>query len=266
MDETTKVVQEYYNNAVQDEWERVAGRPEFLLTCRMLNRYIKLGQKVLDIGGGPGRYSLYLAGKGCDVTLFDLSTENVAFAAERAKEQGLCIQAIAGDAREVDKLVSDMYDHILLMGPMYHLLEEDERIKAVEAALKLLKPGGIIYVSFISMMGGIIHYMKYAPDFSADPCGYEYLENFAARKSHSGDAFTKAAFTDQSEVLPFMSQFPLDKLHLFAQEGLMTPCESNIMSQSKEVVDAWLDLCEKIWDREEFLSWGEHLMYVGRKK
>ena len=65
----TDIVKAYYNANVSGEWNRIAGRPEFLLTCRFLNRYIKSGDKVLDIGGGPGRYSLYLAGRGCDVTL-----------------------------------------------------------------------------------------------------------------------------------------------------------------------------------------------------
>jgi len=267
MDETTKIIRDYYDATVEDEWNRIANRPEFLLTCRMLDRYIRPGQKVLDIGGGPGRYSLYLAGKGCDVTLFDLSPENTKFAANRAVDEGLKIQAITGDARDVDKLVQERYDHVLLMGPMYHLLEESERIKAVNTALEVLKPDGIIYVSFIIMVGGIIYYMKTMPEAiaSTDPAEILFRGNFAAKKGYEGSAFTQAFFIEQSEVLPFMAQFPLEKMHLFGQEGILSPCESNIMTQPKEIVDQWLDLCEQLWEREEFLSWAEHLMYVGRK-
>jgi hypothetical protein len=61
MNENIKIVQDFYNANSLGEWNRIAGRPEFLLTCRMLDRYIKPGDRVLDIGGGPGRYSLYLA-------------------------------------------------------------------------------------------------------------------------------------------------------------------------------------------------------------
>jgi len=267
MDETTKIIREFYDTSVDAEWDRIANRPEYLLTCRMLDRYIKPGEKVLDIGGGPGRYSLYLAVKGCDVTLFDLSPENAKFAAMRAREQGLSIQAITGDARDADKLTHEKYDHVLLMGPMYHLLEEIDRIRAVNAALELLVPGGIIYISFINMMGGIIYSMKEAPEvlMSTDPFEIMFKENFIAKKSYGGNAFTQAFFIEQSEILPFMSQFPLDKMHFFGQEGILSPCENNIMSQSQEVVTQWLDLCEKLWEREELLSWAEHLMYVGRK-
>ena len=158
MDETTKIIREYYDSNVEVEWNRIADRPEFLLTCRMLDRYIKPGDTVCDIGGGPGRYSLHLAERGCEVTLIDLSAENVKFAAERAALQGLSIQRMVGDAREVDRISRETYDHVLLMGPMYHLLEEEERVKAVHAALNLLKPGGILFVSFINMFAGMIYY------------------------------------------------------------------------------------------------------------
>ena len=266
MDETTKTVRDFYDAGVQGEWNRISGRPEFLLTCRMLDRYVKPGDSVLDIGGGPGRYTIYLAGKGCDVTLFDLSPENTKFAAERASEQGLVIKTAAGDARETDKLVSGQFDRVLLMGPMYHLLEESDRVKAVNAAIKLLKPGGVIFVSFINMFAGIIFAMKDSPAIVSDPFEQEFYRLFIENRSFSGKAFTQAYFAQQNEILPFMAQFPLEKLHLFGQEGITSPCEGNIMSQPKEIVDLWLDLCEKMWEREDLLSWSEHLMYVGRKK
>jgi len=267
MDETIETVQDFYNNSVMNEWNRIANRPEFLLTCRMLDRYIRPGDTVLDIGGGPGRYSLYLAKKGCDVTLFDLSHENIKFAGERSAEYGVTIKTVTGDAREADKLVDGQFDHILLMGPMYHLLEENDRISAINAALILLKPNGILFVSFINMIAGMIYYMKYAPELLATtiPSEVMYMERFISQKSFAGDAFTKVFFMEKNEMLSFMAQFPVKKLHLFGQESIMSPCEGNIISQPKEIIDSWMNFCEKIWEREDLLSWSEHLMYVGRK-
>ena len=265
MDETTQTIRAYYDATVEGEWNRIAGRPEFLLTCRMLDRYMQPGHRVLDIGGGPGRYSLYLAQRGCDVTLLDLSPNNAAFAAERAAGQGLPLQTAVGDARHADAVVQGPFDHVLLMGPMYHLLEESDRVMAVEAALRLLKPGGNLYVSFIHMFAGIIYAMKFRPDILLDPTEQAFPDAFLQNLSFSGMAFTQAYFAKQDEILPFMAQFPLEKLHFFGQEGITSPCEGNIMSQSQDVVEAWLGLCEAVWEREELLSWSEHLMYVGRK-
>jgi 2-polyprenyl-3-methyl-5-hydroxy-6-metoxy-1,4-benzoquinol methylase len=265
MDENTKIVHDHYEASVENEWGRIANRPEFLLTCRMLDRYIKPGDKVLDIGGGPGRYSLYLAQKGCEVTLLDLSPKNTAFAAEKATEMGLSIQTVAGDAREADTLVGGQYGHVLLMGPMYHLLEENDRVRAVSSATRLLSTGGLIYVSFINLFAGMIFYMKHMPDFAADDFSEAYIKCVIDGTGYGGPAFTKAYFTNQNEVLPFMAQFPLEKLHLFGQEGITSPCESSIMSQGQDVIDQWLDFSESVWEREEFLSYSEHLMYIGRK-
>jgi S-adenosylmethionine-dependent methyltransferase len=261
----TDIVKAYYNANVSGEWNRIAGRPEFLLTCRFLNRYIKSGDKVLDIGGGPGRYSLYLAGRGCDVTLFDISEGSIKFAKERAAENGLSIKTVCGDARYADKFIAKQYDHVLIMGPMYHLLEESDRKKAVDSGLKLLRPGGLLYVSFINMIAGMIYTMKYRPDIIADPAEMAFYDAFLENRSYAGDAFTLAYFSKQDEILPFMAQFPLEKLHFFGQEGIASPCEENIMSQPKHLVDLWLDMCEKTCEREELLSWSEHLMYIGRK-
>ena len=264
-EENIKIVQEHYNSNVEAEWNRIAGRPEFLLTCRMLDRYIKPGDKILDIGGGPGRYSLYLTEKGCDVTLFDLSVENTKFATKQAAEQGFSIQTVAGDAREADRLVDGQFDNILVMGPLYHLLEETDRIAAVNAALNLLKPGGLLFASFIHMGGGLVFLSRECPELLILPDEERFLTPLVAGKSYGGAAFTQAFFINQNEILPFMEQFPLEKLHLFGQESILAPNERNIMNQPLEVIAGWLDLAEKMWEKEEYLSWSEHLMYVGRK-
>jgi len=265
MDENTKTIREHYDANVLGEWNRIAGRPEFLLTCRMLDRYIKSGDKVLDIGGGPGRYSFYFAEKNCDVTLFDLSPENIKFAIEQSAEQNISVKTICGDARIADKMINNQFDHVLLMGPMYHLLEETDRITAVNAALNLLKTGGIIFVSFIHMGGGLIFLSRECPELMILPDEERFLTPLVEGKSYGGAAFTQAFFINQNEILPFMEQFPLEKLHLFGQESILAPNEHNIMNQPPEVVAGWLELAEKMWEKEEYLSWSEHLMYVGRK-
>lgn len=62
-----------------------------------------------------------------------------------------------------------------------------------------------------------------------------------------------------------MEQFHLRKLHLFGQEGILSPCSYTIMQQTEEVQKAWLDLAEKLSEKPEYFSYAEHLMYIGRK-
>lgn len=263
--DSVKTVKEYYDKCSEVEWNRIAGRPEFILTTRFMDRYIKPGDRVLDIGGGPGRYSIYLAKRGCDVTLFDLSDTNIEFAKQKAAEQGVIIKTICGDARMADCLINEQYDHVMLMGPIYHLLVESDRIKAVNSALKLLKTNGVIFISFINMIAGMIYAMKIQPDIICDQSENEFYSTLLKNQSFAGKAFTQAYFSKQDNILPFMEQFSLEKLHFIGQESITSPCENNIMSQPQEIVDRWLDFCEKICEREDLLSWSEHLMYIGRK-
>ena len=269
-------VREYYNSTAKQEWERIDHRPEFLLTCRFLDRMIAPGDRVLDIGGGPGRYSIHLAGRGCRVTLLDLAEENVRLAEEHAKEAGVEIRAVAADAlsagsalRERGILPDGGFDAVLLMGPLYHLLEEEEREDAVREALSLLKPGGLLCASFILTTADLQFRMKYpdnAPILTENPSELDFRAALLRGESWSGDGFTRAHFSDVCDIEPFMARFPLDPVVCFGQEGIMGPCEETIMKRTPEEIEEWLRFSETISMRREYWGFAEHLMFIGRKR
>lgn len=267
-DDNINIIRNHYDSAVEKEWGRLSRhRIEFEITKRFLQKYINPGDRVLDIGGGPGRYSIWLSGMGCDVTLFDLSPENTRFAAAKAAEAGLTIKTVCGDARRVDNSFGDgeAFDHVLLMGPMYHLLEESCRTAAMESALRLLKPGGIIFVSFISLFAGLSYFMKNGPEIILEESEAEYLDCCLHGRDYAGDGFTKVIFINPDNIIPFMSRFPIEKLHLFGQEGIASPAEINIMASGEESIEKWIDISYELCEKPGFLTFPEHLMYVGRK-
>lgn len=144
MKEDIEKVKKYYDDGPQTEWDRLDQHPfEFILTTYMMDKYIRPGDRVLDIGGGPGRYSVYYAQKGCEVTLVDLSEGNIEFAKKMAQEKQVPLQAVAKNCLELEQLDLGEYDHVFLMGPLYHLGEEKERELAVKLALEKLKAGGL---------------------------------------------------------------------------------------------------------------------------
>ena len=117
------IVKDYYDSAPEAEWARLERSPwEFEINCVYLDGYIRPGERVLDLGGGPGRYSIHLAKHGANVTLVDLSDGNVALAREKAAAAGVEIEARQGDALDAATLPEGPFDHVLCMGPLYHLL------------------------------------------------------------------------------------------------------------------------------------------------
>ena len=221
MNSEIQMVKDTYNGDVVMEWERLLRHPvEYAITSRYIDRYIKPGDSVLDIGGGPGRYSVYLSEKGCDVTLFDLSDANIAFAEERAAEQGLSINTICGNACIADALVNGVYDHVLLMGPLYHLPEETDRIKAVTAAMRLLKSSGLLFCAFISSYAAVWDYLSRVPETILDDSQQKYFSLMSKDEDFSGISFTQTHFIRPKGVDVFMEQFGLEKLHLVGCEGM----------------------------------------------
>ena len=265
-DTTVDKVQSYYDASVEEEWMRLErGYFEFEINKRYIDRYVRPGFRVLDVGGGPGRYSLHLASRGASVTLFDLSNENIRFAEKKAAELGLKIETICGDARFLDERAEGMFDAILLMGPLYHLTDEADRVRAVRACIRKLKPGGTLFAAFISMVAGLNFAGRDMPESILWEGEEIFYEKIIADEDFAGMAFTQAYFISPKNVLPFMERFPLEKLHLVASEGVCAPYRDRILAQTPEVRDKWLALSLALCEREDFFAMTEHFLYVGRK-
>lgn len=266
-EEISRIVRDFYNQDPYYEWARLDRHPsEFLVTKHQLLRYIQPGDSVLDLGGGPGRYALWLAELGCQVTLMDLSEVHVDFALAKAESQGLALEAMQGDILDAPKLLNGrQFDHVLVMGPLYHLLQENERGAAMTNALLLTKPGGRVFASFLLLFSGIIFYMTRAPWWINETVESPFLDALLQDESYGGAAFTQAFFIRQGDILPFMQRFGLEDQHIFGQESILAAFEGKWLEQSPNVRQAWLDLAIALCERPEYLSYSEHVMVHGRK-
>ncbi|MEH7237983.1 methyltransferase domain-containing protein [Bacillus sp. JJ1562] len=259
-------VRKFYDETVNDEWDRLERhKVEFEISKRFINRYIKPNDKVLDLGGGPGKYSLYLAERGCDVTLADLSQQNIDFALNKAKEFGLSLKGMQVDSRDLSTVEDGEYDYVLCMGPMYHLQSENDRAKTVRECLKKLKPNGIIFVAFVSSYAFVWDYLINNPEFILDNERKTHLNKIVEDGDFAGQGFSDNFFISPKNVLPFFNQFNLKKLHLLNSESFLYLREPELLEQQPEVINAWLDLAEKVCEREDLLSLAEHIMYIGKK-
>jgi SAM-dependent methyltransferase len=141
------------------ELERLAGgssRIEFARTKELLERHLpQVPARVLDVGGGPGAYALWLAGRGYQVMLVDPVPMHVSEAAARAARSAHPFTAALGDARDLDQ-ADGTFDVVLLFGPLYHLPDRGERRRALSEAARVVRPGGIVAVAAISRFASIL--------------------------------------------------------------------------------------------------------------
>jgi SAM-dependent methyltransferase len=146
-------IRPYSDRSPQQEWDRLDRHPtEFALACKALEAYLPPAPaRVLDCGGGPGRYAIRLAQRGYAVTLFDPSPENLAFARRQARAAGVDLQSYdQGDAAGLSRYAAGSFDAILMMGPLVHLLELQQRQRALGEARRVLRPGGTLFAAFMA--------------------------------------------------------------------------------------------------------------------
>jgi len=140
VDELARV---YYEGGV--EFGRLfdeTGRPrlELVRTLELMERLLPPAPAdVLDVGGGPGVYAAALTDRGYHVRLVDALPMHV----EQAKRDGR-FEADVGDARALDA-ADETYDAVLLMGPLYHLTERSDRVRALAEARRVLRRGGVLF-------------------------------------------------------------------------------------------------------------------------
>lgn len=142
-------LQNYAHNAEQ-EWERLAGGAgalEFTVTKALIQRHFPDAGRVLDIGGGPGRYAEWLTQCGFHVTLADAVPELLDIARERVR--GIDEIAIA-DARDLSRWPDNSFDAVLCLGPLYHLTDTADRRQAISEVVRVLRPGSPAAFSLIT--------------------------------------------------------------------------------------------------------------------
>lgn len=260
-----EIVKQNYDLNAQAEWERLEGfHFEFEITKCYLKKYLK-GSTVLDIGGGPGRYSIHLAEQGYDVTLVDLSDGNIALARQKISERSLNIKTHVCDARDLSALNLGQFDNVLLMGPLYHLSDANDRQKCVSQAMAHLKEGGTLFASFISITGGLNYYLDECPEKLINEPALDLFDRMERDESWSGMAFTQATFTNSVEIEPLFNKSGLTKLSLFGQEGITGTRLSYLEKCSEEVRNLYMSLSLRLCENEKYFAYSNHLMYIGKK-
>lgn len=254
----------FYSN--YDEDRRLTlkhGSIEFLTTMHYIEKYINAGDRVLEIGAGTGRYSHALARQGYTVDSVELIEHNI----EVFKKNTLPLENITvtqGNALELSGFSDNKYDITLLLGPLYHLYATEDKRQALSEAIRVTKPGGIIFAAYVISDGCLFDDGFHRGNFNVA----EYIENGMidpqtfATKSEPKDLFEMVRKEDIDEL---MSVFPTTRLHYVATDGCSPFMRETIDAMDNDTFELYLRYHLSVCERKDLVGFTSHSVDIFRK-
>ncbi|HEV8286439.1 MAG TPA: class I SAM-dependent methyltransferase [Chitinophagaceae bacterium] len=217
-------IKDYYSHEIEaNRLELEAFKLEGIRTKEIIERYLlKTDLEILDIGGGAGYYSFWLQQKGHNVTLVDLSPKNIELVRKHSETSGIKLKKIeTGDAVHLS-FSNEQFDIVLLFGPLYHLIDRTERIKALSEAKKVLKPGGVLLAAVISYYASLFD--GFQRDLVLDDQFFKLLiddlnTGIHLNESDNLEYFTTAYFHRPNEIIAEIAESGLNFEKLIAVES-----------------------------------------------
>lgn len=221
----------FYDEYGAREWDRleesIDGRLEFAATIEALEAHLPPSGHVLDAGGGAGRYSIWLAERGYDVTLVDCSREQLAVARDRIRAHGVDSSVTCSQGSITDLgLETDAFDAVCCLGgPLSHVLDAADRDRAVNDLRRVTTTGGPVFVSAMGLLGTVQLYLLTGQYLEALPDLLEsgdYDADLLERHGYD-PTFTAMHLFRQTELRALLETNGLEVAAMTGLEGLASP-------------------------------------------
>lgn len=232
-----------------------AARVEFLTSVRYIEKYLKAGDRILDLGAGAGEYSIYFAEKGYEVTAVELVQKNIKVF-EKKIQPDMKIDLCQGNALDLSRFKDNSFDIVLVFGPLYHLLENEDQQRCIKEAMRVCKPDGTIFFAFISNDMVILTEFYYRPDF--------FKENTYDYNTFKVEDFPFVFFT-LAQIREMLAYAGINIINEVASDGVSEMMEEKINELDEESYNQYLKYHFYCCEKPEMLGRSNHLLFVGKK-
>ena len=236
------------------------GQLEYRTTMSFIHRFTTPQSRILEVGAGTGRYSIALAKEGMDVTAVELVDRNLEILRNNSKGM-VNLQSFQADATDLSCFEDNAFDVTLIFGPMYHLYETGEVNCAIDEAIRVTKPDGVILFSFLSVFA--IMYANYFYGNWAKGQAENYTDQYQVRH------FKEQLFTgyDIAEFEELFHGKPVEWLTTAGVDGMLEEIERRPdFSMNDEEFESFAEWYLAFSEKRELLGNTNHLLYICRKQ
>lgn len=257
-----EIVQFYELTTERERLSAGSGLLELERSREIISRWLPPAPaRILDVGGGPGVYSGWLAGLGYEAYLLDPVEKHL----NEARALPLA-GVVKGDARALP-WHGGFADAVLLMGPLYHLVERQDRARALSEARRVLRPGGYVFAAAISRFASLFHSL--VDGFVDDNRFWPILRRDLAEGLHINETgelkyFTTAAFHRPAELKAEMQAAGFAEVEVLGVEGpgwLARDFDERWQDERRRA--RLLELTRRVETEADILGCSLHLLGVG---
>jgi S-adenosylmethionine-dependent methyltransferase len=269
MNDDVSDIQQHYNEDPVQEYERLSRHQlEWEMTWRYLDHYLPRQGPILEIGAGPGPYTVELAKRGYQVTAVDFSEALLSLAQREVAARGLAAQVefVLADVRDLSGLQRADYSAALVMGPLYHLVYEEERRLALAQVHEHLRTGGLIVSAFISRLGILGDLIRNLPDWILAETKVDAFLKQGRRPDGWPKGGFRGYFARVEEIAPLHEVVGFSTLVLAGVEPAISADDESYNRLQGEERRAWLDLLYAVSAEPAIVGASRHLLYVGEKR
>jgi SAM-dependent methyltransferase len=156
---------EFFDECGEREWTRFEdgrnSRASLETHIRFLERFVHVGDRVLDAGAGPGRFTRELVRLGADVVALDLSSVQLDLLRQRVPG----VECVTGDVTDLSRFEDGSFDLVVCFGgPLSYLVERAD--DAVRELVRVTTPGGHLLVSVMSLVGCVVQFAQNLVDLA----------------------------------------------------------------------------------------------------
>jgi SAM-dependent methyltransferase len=236
---------------------------EFERTKVILSQRLPRTGRVLDVGGGPGTYARWLADRGYTVELFDPIPLHVEQARE-ASRSGAPFQVDVGDARDLP-VDDESADAVVMMGPLFHLVEREDRQLALREARRALRPGGAIVASAMGRF--LVPFRGVVSNGIQEPDALEWVLSVAETGIRSSPPGPFPAYAHRPhELYQELSDAGFADVEVIAIEGFVHLLDNlHVRLNDQRSRDGLMNFLSRLESDPALVGVSGHIMALGRR-